>query len=115
AKGMGSGSCQRRPGLLPYIPVGVKCATDLGEWCNGSTTDSGSVSLGSNPSSPAYANPAVPISDSGVSLFLPATRHVAVDRPVSVARPPGDGLGGRAGRRPQGARHPGGEAPPDQL
>jgi hypothetical protein len=28
-------------------------ASSLGEWCNGSTTDSGSVSLGSNPSSPA--------------------------------------------------------------
>ncbi len=25
----------------------------LGEWCNGSTSDSGSLSLGSNPSSPA--------------------------------------------------------------
>jgi hypothetical protein len=27
-----------------------------GEWCNGSTTDSDSVCLGSNPSSPATAN-----------------------------------------------------------
>ncbi len=31
----------------------------FGEWCNGSTTDSGSVSLGSNPSSPAKATPCV--------------------------------------------------------
>ena len=37
------------------IPSLRKCGT-LGEWCNGSTTDSGSVSLGSNPSSPVFAS-----------------------------------------------------------
>ena len=42
----------------------------LGEWCNGSTTDSGSVSLGSNPSSPASANPAAIKSCGGVFVCL---------------------------------------------
>ncbi len=31
--------------------------TSFGEWCNGSTTDSGSVSQGSNPCSPVRRNP----------------------------------------------------------
>jgi hypothetical protein len=31
----------------------------LGVWCNGSTTDSDSVCLGSNPSTPVFANPLV--------------------------------------------------------
>src|SRR5690242_7901400 len=34
-------------------------ASPYGEWCNGSTADSGSACLGSNPSSPAYTRPAV--------------------------------------------------------
>ncbi len=39
----------------PYDANGRTCSAchDLGDWCNGSTTDSGSVSLGSNPRSPA--------------------------------------------------------------
>src|SRR5689334_24599136 len=36
---------------LDYVPP-LKYSGTLGEWCNGSTADSGSACLGSNPSSP---------------------------------------------------------------
>jgi hypothetical protein len=47
-----------RPGLFakPFGKISTKnnvISISYGEWCNGSTTDSDSVCLGSNPSSPA--------------------------------------------------------------
>ena len=41
---------RRPPGILFQD---IDFAATFGEWCNGSTTDSDSVCLGSNPSSPA--------------------------------------------------------------
>src|SRR5262249_22693053 len=43
-----------------------------GEWCNGSTADSGSACLGSNPSSPAFHHPSQQGFATGfsVSFFL---------------------------------------------
>src|SRR5438552_3376727 len=38
----------------------AESARPFGDWCNGSTTDSGSVSLGSNPRSPALEIPSYP-------------------------------------------------------
>jgi hypothetical protein len=43
-----------------------------GEWCNGSTTDSDSVCLGSNPSSPATTNPS--------NIFRPFPKLCAFQR-----------------------------------
>src|SRR5258708_34220845 len=50
-------------GIFCKTPIASDCLTEfrnvlntlqfIGEWCNGSTTDSDSVCLGSNPSSPA--------------------------------------------------------------
>src|SRR5947209_6135914 len=44
----------------------------FGEWCNGSTADSGSACLGSNPSSPAFSNPSQERSCEGyfVSIYV---------------------------------------------
>src|ERR1700733_4105704 len=42
---------------MPGIPLKLlRSFGNFGEWCNGSTTDSDSVCLGSNPSSPASAD-----------------------------------------------------------
>jgi hypothetical protein len=40
-------------GLLNFQKKRCNIKRLIGEWCNGSTTDSDSVCLGSNPSSPA--------------------------------------------------------------
>jgi hypothetical protein len=49
-----------------------------GEWCNGSTTDSDSVCLGSNPSSPATAlTPSHP-------LLSPSGARPVTSRPTSI-------------------------------
>lgn len=40
------------PGRLIQRRAALRLFTSVGDWCNGSTTDSGSVSPGSNPGSP---------------------------------------------------------------
>ena len=40
--------------LVPVWSGDYYLSNSFGEWCNGSTADSGSVCLGSNPSSPAF-------------------------------------------------------------
>src|ERR1700752_5075141 len=45
-------SDRRIPGLAPHAN-GSFAGLGFGEWCNGSTADSDSACLGSNPSSPA--------------------------------------------------------------
>ena len=45
---MGNALNQAGKSVIKY-----KVESSSGEWCNGSTADSGSASLGSNPSSPA--------------------------------------------------------------
>ena len=50
-----SRNCHRR-GVAVVLPRRPAIAAgSIGEWCNGSTTGSGPVSLGSNPSSPVLA------------------------------------------------------------
>jgi hypothetical protein len=52
----------------------------VGEWCNGSTTDSDSVCLGSNPSSPATAGKQLTIRPSEVALSLSGAAKSRCDR-----------------------------------
>src|SRR5438309_6255463 len=51
-----------RASRISCLDIGhrVKSGGD-GEWCNGSTADSGSACLGSNPSSPAFLKPEMPV------------------------------------------------------
>ena len=48
--------CIRDRDKVSVIRVGsnLSSPTHIGLWCNGSTTDFGSVCLGSNPSNPTY-------------------------------------------------------------
>jgi hypothetical protein len=54
-----------------------RITSQIGEWCNGSTTDSDSVSLGSNPSSPAF-------STSRKSKFRTRTHGVFCDSSLTL-------------------------------
>src|SRR5271165_6027234 len=57
-----------------------------GEWCNGSTADSGSACLGSNPSSPAYANLVATRSCDEIFRFLGAIPLISPHVPISPSR-----------------------------
>src|SRR5439155_9050296 len=46
----------RAPLILTLFSSPPNLKKSFGEWCNGSTADSGSACLGSNPSSPASAS-----------------------------------------------------------
>ena len=50
-----------RPLILTLFSSPPNLKKPIGEWCNGSTADSGSACLGSNPSSPASIKPEMPV------------------------------------------------------
>src|SRR5438876_8198280 len=52
----------------------------IGDWCNGSTTDSGSVSLGSNPRSPAHEG----LANTGVARPSSFSQHQSVQNPNKI-------------------------------
>src|SRR5437762_10656956 len=51
----------RAPLILTLFSSPPNLKKSFGEWCNGSTADSGSACLGSNPSSPASIKPEMPV------------------------------------------------------
>src|ERR1700687_4872089 len=68
-----------------------------GEWCNGSTTDSDSVCLGSNPSSPANDRRSLPLHALGFIKDIPSQSRGAIRPSLDRVHPRKSEGAGNAG------------------